>query len=268
MLTEIEVRDLDIIIKGINKGSFCKANTDERFVSLAHFVTLQSMECIKLTESYMPNGYSDNNKLFIWLPTPDKSRDQQAVYVRESRALIARLLAEVPNPTEITIDLRCNIGGVLSVFIDAILPFVIEPLTAIKTYMHGKNMHHKVIADFNLRISNSAKITHVINVEGDLIESELQPAEPVKCPRFNVLCNRYTMSSGEILCMLFRYLGELGYFTCKLYGEKTRGLTNGCVEKTVGSAKIMVPVYYLGCGDKYYINGIADGILPMSDYKK
>lgn len=256
-------KDLDIIIKGINKGSFCKADVKERYVSLAHFVTLQSMECVKLTESYMPDGYASDSKIFIWLPTPDKSRDQQAEYVATARALIDRLTAEIPN-AEVVIDLRCNIGGVLSTFIDAILPFIIEGITALADgiYMYGKDASNNKIAKFYINQNNE----HVIDVDGDLIVSKLTPAKPVKCSNISILCNKYTMSSGEILCMVFRYLGELGNFACKIYGEKTRGLTNGCVEKTLGNTKVMVPVYYLCCGNRCYRNGV-DGMLPISKIK-
>lgn len=261
-------KDLDIIIKGINKGSFCRATTkNSRFVSLAHFVTLQSMECIKLTESYMPDGYADGSRIFIWLPTPDKSREQQAEYVTVARSLITRLIAEVPNPTEVVIDLRCNIGGVLSTFINAILPFIIGGIAKLPNgiYMHGRDNSNREIAKFY--ITNATNILqHIIDVEGDLIVTELMPAEPLKCMNFSILCNRYTMSSGEILCMVFRYLAEQGNFACKLYGEKTRGLTNGCVEKSIGDAKVMVPIYYLCCGKREYRNGV-DGMLPLSKIK-
>ncbi len=264
-MTIVTNSNLKLVIEGINKGSFCKAKPTERYVSIAHFVTLQSMQCIQLKESYVPDGYAhsreNNSRIFIWLPTPDSSAEEQVKYVAESRKLINRLVEENPNFTELVLDLRCNIGGVLAVFIDAILPIISGSPIINGNYMYGKDVNDKVIATFTIKDGK-----HIINVDGENIIANLTEVNTPNVfagKNISILCNRFTMSSGEILCMLFRYLGELGYFNCKIYGEKTRGLTNGCIVRSLGETEVMIPIYYLGCGETYYKKGIID-VLPIS----
>lgn len=297
MSTLITNSNLKLVIEGINRGSFCKSKATERYVSIAHYVTLQSMQCLQLKESYLPDGYFrhpdgnvhqndryfhhsngniNSSRIFIWLPTPDSSAERHAEYVAKCRNLIDDLVQQNPDFTELVLDLRCNIGGVLATFINAILPIiagygpfreVIEGSSKKIEYMHGKDVNDKNIATFTIEKS-AGKLQHIINVDGDILVSDLLPVSPIsdkfKGKRISILCNRYTMSSGEILCMLFRHLGEMGYFDCKLYGEKTRGLTNGCMVKTIGDVSVTIPIYYLGCGNTYYKKGIISGILPLS----
>ena len=337
MSTLITNSNLKLVIEGINRGSFCKVKATERYVSIAHYVTLQSMQCIQLKESYLPDGYSSHqndgyihridgysshqndgyihqSRIFIWLPTPNSSTEVQAEYVAKCRNLINDLLQQNPDFTELVLDLRCNIGGVLAVFINAILPIIAgcdlfkglfgnvpdEGQSFLSSergqstfeskigfpqkdglYMDGKDVNDKTITTFKIKRLQNGKLQHEIDVNGDIMTADLLPvdiaiANKFRGKRISILCNRYTMSSGEILCMLFRYIGELGYFDCKLYGEKTRGLTNGCIvkgitttetDKTLIESEVMVPIYYLGCGGTYYKNGITTGILPLSSIK-
>jgi C-terminal processing protease CtpA/Prc len=232
---------MDVIIKGINKGSFCTANSGE-YISLAHFATLQSMKCIQLKESYLPDGYNRGGKMFIWLPTPGKSEEDQGVYITATRDLINKLVLE--DFTDVYIDLRCNIGGVLSTFIDSILPMIYTSIP--ENYLQGKNCRDEITTNFYLKKS---EMKHIIDVDGGIIVHNLQPVENVdkfSGKRFHILCNRYTMSSGEILCIIFRNLGH------EIIGEKTRGLTNGCIIRKTINSEVTIPAYYLGIGNKWY----------------
>lgn len=228
-------------IKGIAKASFCDVKERQRYISLAHFLSLQPRECMKVKDEFSPDGMIINKKLYFWVPTPPSKNPQQ--YIADSHAKLTELSKY--DFDEIIIDVRNNIGGVLSTVIDAIYPIIQDRING--EYMYGVDNKSKKIASFTLSGG-----VHTISVRGVPISDVMTECQSIPAKPISVICNRYTMSTGEIVCMIVRKLGGT------VYGERTRGLTNGMEIISSDTVKsVWVPVYTL-CMDgvKY------DGVIP------
>jgi C-terminal processing protease CtpA/Prc len=232
--------EIKAISKGMAKASFFEPKIEQRYASLSHFISMQPREMIKVEEEYLPEGFACKNSklLYLWLPTPSKNAESQADYVAKARKLLIDLPAECPDFEQIYIDVRNNIGGILVTFINSVLPLLLD---LPECYMIGISKDDEVVAKFFI---DKAKWTHNMKIGSDSISPLLPVSESqiFTGKKISVFCNRYTMSSGEILCMLFRLLGH------KIYGEKTRGLTNGCLQHNFSDAKVMIPFYHLCSG--------------------
>lgn len=242
-------------IEGISRGTFCKPKSQQVYISLEHFVSLQPRECMFVKDKFMPDGIIASNRIYLWFPTPGKGDNIQREYAQVARNRIRELVAECPNFSEVIVDMRNNIGGILSTFIDALLPlFICDNSFMDKdgVYMYGINNKGNTEARFV--IENN---THKICFSGDSsLDDELIPIEDTEKTVFagkpiHVICNRYTMSSGEIICILMRKLGH------KIYGENTRGLTNGCrITKSGNTKRALIPYYSISDGKINYPNGV------------
>lgn len=264
--------EINQYIIGIAKSTFCKpavtsvtATASVVAISLAHFVSLQPRECMFVKDSFVPEAKIINGILYFWMPTPGKGKEAQITYAKAARECISQLANE--DFSEIIIDVRNNIGGVLSTFINSILPFVCHDprfnvfelrsdkseslYNTFQPYMFGINKDGKQECRFVIEGTN-----HRIMFDNDSLDDELIPIEITEKDRFagkkiHVICNKYTMSSGEIICIIMRMLGH------KIYGEKTRGLTNGCrsiESSTVKSA--LIPYYIISDGKIIYPDGV------------
>jgi C-terminal processing protease CtpA/Prc len=238
----------DIIgyIEGIGKASFCKPMANQPYISFAHFLSLQSRECLKTKDEYYPDAMILGDMLYIWLPTPPKKGADQVKYAKACRE---RLVAVVTGATfnRILIDVRGNIGGVLATVVDAIYPL----LTQLRgKYLSGVDKNGKEVTTFELVDGK-----HILNPSGHVMVTDMLPVEPELVGIFDkpiiALCNRYTMSTGEIICIIVRKLGG------KLYGERTRGLTNGMEIISNSNVKsVLIPYYSIADGEKIYRNGV------------
>lgn len=256
-------------IEGIAKASFCRPKREQRYISLAHFLSLQPRECMKVKDEHYPDmmvgsvreifGRPDDTRIaYIWLPTPPKKSSDQNKYVEKCRRRMMTLVGSQFD--EVLLDVRGNIGGVLSTVIDAIYPMLAKRLEGV--YLHGIDNVGKRVATFEFLNYHDGKIIHLIRPSEAYIPADILPVEPELADIFdnkpiNILCNRYTMSTGEIICIVVRKIGG------KIYGEKTRGLTNG-MEIISGdrATRVFVPYYSIADGDHIY----RDGVEPDGKY--
>jgi C-terminal processing protease CtpA/Prc len=245
-------------IKGIAKSTFCKPKDKQKYISLAHFVSLQPRECMFVKDNFVPDGMISDGKMYIWFPTPGKGKEVQNLYASAARECIDKLVTECDNFSEVIVDVRNNIGGILSTFINAILPLICHDVrfagkSDAPSYLYGIDKNGKKECDFKI-CDNTHRI---IFSNGESLDDELIPIKDSERDRFagkkiSVLCNKYTMSSGEIVCIIMRMLGH------KIYGEKTRGLTNGCKNISSGSIKsALVPYYSISDLKTNYLDGVS-----------
>jgi len=258
-------------IEGIAKASFCKPKCEQQYVSLAHFLSIQPRECMKVRDEYYPDmivgsikdifGKSGDTRIaYIWLPTPPKKSSDQHKYVDACRRRMVEVLAK-SQFDEIWLDVRGNIGGVLSTVIDAIYPILAKRLGE-GVYLYGVDNKGKRVTTFEFH-TQAGVSRHIIRPSDAYIPSGMAPVEPELADVFDnkpisILCNRYTMSTGEIICIIVRKIGG------KIYGEKTRGLTNGMRiisgETTSGqrdvAKSVSVPYYSIADGDMIYRDGV------------
>lgn len=253
-------------VSGISKASFCRPKCEQSYVSLAHFLSIQPRECMKIRDEYYPDmmvkslsdifpkqRLPDTRVAYIWLPTPPRRNKDQYKYVQECRKRMLEVLVG-SQFDEVWLDVRGNIGGVLSTVLDAIYPLLAKRLDGV--YLHGVDNIGERIATFEFLNYVDGKTIHIIRPSGGYIPAEIMPVEPELVNIFddkpiNIICNRYTMSTGEIICILVRKLGG------KIYGEKTRGLTNGMEVISSGRVKSAhVPYYSIADGDHVYRDGV------------
>jgi len=256
LVTLKNIMDISQYIKDIDRVTFCDTKEQQKYISLAHFVSLQPRECMKVKDDYSPDGMIINRRLYFWLPTPPKKQGAET-YITDARNKLKELVQQPFD--EIIIDVRNNIGGILSIVIDAMLPIICDNIDNTDNrgsteksneYLFGVDNKGKRMASFTLTNNE-----HIINVEGSTIREVLHPVEPELVGKFNkpisVICNRYTMSTGEIVCIIVRLMGGV------VYGERTRGLTNGMTIISTNKTKsVAIPTYTICDGKHVYKNGV------------
>lgn len=247
-------------INGIAMSTFCKPKEKQKYISLAHFVSLQPRECMFVKDNFVPDGMIINGRIYIWFPTPGKGKAAQQEYAKAARDCIDRLVSECSNFTEVIVDVRNNIGGILSTFINAILPLISYEYrfsckirdSGYTPYMYGIGKNGEKECEFRIEGNNH----RIVFSDSESLDDELIPIKDTEKDRFAgkkiyVLCNKYTMSSGEIVCIIMRMLGH------KIYGEKTRGLTNGCKNtSTINVKSALIPYYSISDGATNYLDGV------------
>lgn len=239
--------DIDTYVKGISKASFCKPTVDQQYISFAHFISLQPRECMKVRDEFSPDAMILGKLLYVWLPTPPKKSADQLAYAENCRQRLVEVASQA-NFDRVLLDLRGNIGGTLSTVVNAIYPIIADRIK--DKYLSGISKSGKEVATF--KIKNGM---HVITVRGSDMETRLIPIQPELENIFtgkpiDAFCNKYTMSTGEIICIIVRKLGG------KLYGERTRGLTNGMeIISEPGVKSVNIPYYSIADGKKIY-NGV------------
>lgn len=241
--------DISGYIKGINDASFCSVKEEQTYISFAHFLSIQPRECMKLKEEYSPDGIIIHKILYFWLPTPPQKKQGEDKYISEGREKLKQLVQQ-GGFDSIILDVRGNIGGVLNVVLDVIHPILYNRL--IGEYIYGIDVNKKKIASF--RLSNNV---HIIDVDNVPISYNMKPLDDVFISKLDgsinisVICNRYTMSTGEIICIIVRRLGGT------VYGEQTRGLTNGMTVISNNNIKyVRIPTYTICENNNIYYNGI------------
>lgn len=250
------MEDVKSYIEGISKSSFCKPKW-QYHISFAHFLSLQPRECVKVRDEFYPDAVIVKNILYVWLPTPPKKNMDQDKYASECRK---RLVEVTKGATfsEIMFDVRGNIGGVLSTVVNAVYPIIADRLSG--KYLSGISKAGDEVTTFELIDG-----MHILNPSGDVMKTVMLPVEAELRDIFagkpiNALCNRFTMSTGEIMCIIVRKLGGI------IYGEHTRGLTNGM--EVISNSKVksaLIPYYYIADGDKKYLNGVEPD-LPEANF--
>lgn len=242
-------------VNGISKATFCHPKLMQKYVSLEHFVSLQPRECMFVKDAFTPDGMIVDKYIYLWFPTPDKGKNKQIEYAEVARKRILELIAEKPDFEEVIIDVRNNIGGVLSTFINATLPLFIgnsKFLDPEGIYMYGIDCNGKTEAKFVV----DGDRHRIMLSDGESLDDDLISIGDIEKAAFigkkmHVLCNKYTMSSGEIMCIIARKLGHT------LYGEPTRGLTNGCRILSSDTVKsVLIPYYTISDGKIVYKHGI------------
>ena len=226
-------------VTGIAKASFCKPNINQKYISFAHFLSLQPRECLKVRDEYYPDMMIWEGKLYIWLPTPPKKMSDQGKYSAECRKRLAEVIREGTPFSEILLDVRGNIGGVLSTVVNAVYPIFAPRING--TYLYGINKKGETVTKFEIVNQENNKITHYIRTSTGPIKAEIMPIDESLIGKFDskpisILCNRYTMSTGEIMCIIVRKFGGT------IYGEHTRGLTNGMESISTADVKsVLIP---------------------------
>ncbi len=238
---------IDLYVKGISKASFCKPTIDQPYISFAHFISLQPRECMKVRDEFSPDVMLLGKLLYVWLPTPPKKSANQLAYAENCRQRLVEVASHA-DFDRVLLDVRGNIGGVLSTVINAIYPIIADKIDG--KYLSGISKTGKEVATFEIRDG-----IHILNVSGTPMDTYLIPIQPELRTVFvgkpiDAFCNKYTMSTGEIICIIVRKLGG------KLYGERTRGLTNGMeIVSEPGVKSAYVPYYSIADGKKIY-NGV------------
>jgi len=254
-MTEKNSISINDYITGIAKATFCQPKPTQKYISLAHFVSLQPRECMFVKDNFKPDGIIIGSIMYLWFPTPDKSDSAQLEYAQAARRRINELITECPNFTEVIVDIRNNIGGILSTFIDAILPLFANNsifMDSDGVYLYGIDKDGKEEAKFKI----SGTKHYIILGDGEQLEADLIPIGDIEKAAFtgkkiSIICNRYTMSSGEIICIIMRKLGHT------VYGEPTRGLTNGCrIIRSGQTKRALIPYYSISDGRTVYKHGI------------
>lgn len=251
--------NIETYVKGISKASFCKPTIDQPYISFAHFISLQPRECMKVRDEFSPDAMLIGKLLYVWLPTPPKKSANQLAYAENCRQRLVEVAGRA-DFDRILLDVRGNIGGVLSTVINAIYPIIADGIKG--KYLSGINKSGKEVTTFEIKND-----VHILNVSGELMETYLIPIQPELANIFSgkpidALCNKYTMSTGEIICIIVRKLGG------KLYGERTRGLTNGMeIISEPGVKSVYVPYYSIADGKKIY-NGVEPDYSHFSQWKK
>jgi hypothetical protein len=172
-------------IEGIAKASFCKPKCEQQYVSLAHFLSIQPRECMKVRDEYYPDmivgsikdifGKSDDTRIaYIWLPTPPKKSSDQHKYVDACRKRMVEVLAK-SQFDEIWLDVRGNIGGVLSTVIDAIYPILAKRLGE-GVYLYGVDNKGKRVTTFEFH-TQAGVSRHIIRPSDAYIPSGMAPVE-------------------------------------------------------------------------------------------
>lgn len=222
----------------VKKYIYGSVNDGQDFISLLHFLYLQPYNSVRpITQGFADGFITNEGKLYIWMPTPPEKDDEQQNYIAKSRKNIAKLLAN--NYDELILDLRNNIGGNFFTFYNTLLPFFRLKVSATlhQILMFGEDLQGNLS---NVFFEHNG-IIGIKFTNGYVMKNDVYPLKSVSKPlnKVAILVNERTMSSSEIMCILFLE----NFPGAKLYGNDTGGLTNGCNLNKIDGAEIKVPIF-------------------------
>lgn len=213
--------------------------------SLTHYAGVQNIRDLTISAKIVkPEFFVMRDTLFIWMPTPKQDKEYVSVFQKE---LSRKMNSKIKN---IVIDVRSNIGGNIHTFISCVYPLFGQKLES--DYLHGYDSSDSIIVNFCVENGKSKVI--FLDQPGNLVESI--PKTKIynfDTAKISIICNEFTMSSGEIMCLLVKKFGGI------IYGDsQTGGLVNGNKKYTIncddGYANVLSPFYNIGY-DSYIPKG-------------
>lgn len=178
--------------------------------------------------------YKNNYLLFFPTPPYDKEKidDKLDSFVTDTRKIIDDLMKH--KPKKIILDLRCNNGGFIHVFYNALYPILpkFDGLILSGVDLNGKEIMR--LEDNN----NSLDLSIKDPVNGDVcIKTPI--INPIKHNvKVEVWVNARTASSAEMIMIMFAQRGF------KVKGEPTMGLTSGMLTQIYDNYNVHIPYYW------------------------
>jgi hypothetical protein len=233
----------------IKKFSYNKLYDGQDFVSLAHFIYLQPHTSVRPISQGYADGFliPSSNSLYIWMPTPPNSDAEQLNYIKQSRRKIDKLI--LGQYSNLILDLRNNIGGIFFTFYNVLLPFLRLKVSATEhqTLMYGLDGNGELSNEF---FENNGWIA-IKFASGYVMKEEIYSlrAKSRDLASVTILVNERTMSSAEIMCILFQQnFSDVKVYTSNTISAGTGGLTNGCSLYKLDNAEVKVPVFTFVAG--------------------
>lgn len=226
-------------IEAIKNLCYDKLEDNQDYISVEHFLSLQSRNLVILNSIVYLNGFlTQDKRLYIWFPTPPIKDELQNDYIKKSRKNLERLLKL--DFLSIILDMRNNIGGTFFTFFDTLYP-IMKFNKEKNILMFGKNINE----EFSTIFYTDHKKINIKFQNGEISSKQLTKSK-IFLEKFNkieILINEKTMSSAEIITIVLKN----NFDETIIYGTHTGGLTNGCSKRTFyheeSDGFVLIPIF-------------------------
>lgn len=178
--------------------------------------------------------YGDD--ILFFFPTPPYSKEpideKLESFTNDTRKIIDDMMKT--KPKKIILDLRCNNGGFIHVFYNALYPILPDHSGLLLTGVDLDGKELMSLEDNN----QSLKLTVDDPLSGKMTIDKKVPNPKKYKVKVKVLVNSRTASSAEIIMILFAQRGH------EVVGEPTMGLTSGMLTQSYSNYNVHIPSYW------------------------